>query len=372
MEKSHSVSMDRNKYICGHCNQSFKHKSSLRRHINTIHNEKRFICGICNKKYTRNVDYISHISKTHPPLIMEQGSENVTYGKPNTSTMMEANTTTHQPQATTSNNHTLEATTNAITGVTDWETILTKDLALSDDESQPAPLVPPKICIGVNTDKSFPTEENKSVNTSPLGIYNLTPTVSALLSTHNLPEEAKTTLKVSKKATTQIGCVPVTFLKNKSAQTDNQKCQSCDYNEHLIVERQQYMIDDAVRNTQLNHVEPVTSREDRQNMPLPCTARYWKWFSRLRPSLIPRTPKEFPKAATPRTHTKSEIKITSKQAETTHSKVRKPSTLTIDNSTYEAICSRKPTRPTLVTSPRKLVLPPPPQDGSWSYTTTRF
>ena len=65
---------------------------------------------------------------------MEQGSENVTYGKPNTSTMMEANTTTHQPQATTSNNHTLEATTNAITGVTDWETILTKDLALSDDE----------------------------------------------------------------------------------------------------------------------------------------------------------------------------------------------------------------------------------------------
>ena len=100
------------------------------------------------------------------------------------------------------------------------------------------------------------------------------------------------------------------------------------------------------------------------------------WFShfavRLRPSLIPRTPKEFPKAATPRTHTKSEIKITSKQAETTHSKVRKPSTLTIDNPTYEAICSRKPTRPTLVTSPRKLVLPPPPQDGSWSYTTTRF
>ena len=45
----------------------------------------------------------------------------------------------------------------------------------------------------------------------------------------------------------------------------------------------------------------------------------------------------------------SDLKL--KLPQTTPSKVRKPSALTVDHETYTAICSRKRTQPTLVTSP---------------------
>ena len=70
--------MDDRKFLCGQCNNGYKNKSSLRRHINSIHNEKRYICGTCNKAYIRNMDYIKHITKFHQPLICKQGPELIT------------------------------------------------------------------------------------------------------------------------------------------------------------------------------------------------------------------------------------------------------------------------------------------------------
>ena len=362
--------MDHNRYICGHCNNSFKHKSSLRRHINNAHNQKRFTCGICNKQYTRKVDYINHITRNHPPLILQQGAENITWDKQTPTATHNVTTTTHPSIAQQKPTYTLEATTSALNSTQDWEKILKNDLALSDDEPEHSSISPPKITMGVNTDKTFPKEATKCTNTSPLGIFNLT---SQLVSTHELPEESKGILKIIKKPSTQIGCIPMTIHKNRECQTDDNTCHKCTNSEHLIIQRQQYIINDAVRNCQEGYSEPVTSREDRHKMPLPSTTIYNKWCAKLKPSLIPRSPREFPKPPTPPRFTNPELKITSStDGATSSSRIRKPTSLTIDNSTYEAICSRKKTRPTLVTSPRKIILPPPPQDGKWSYRTTKF
>ena len=50
--------MESPRFLCGQCNAGYKNKSSLRRHINVVHNQKRFVCNICSKDYSRNVDYI--------------------------------------------------------------------------------------------------------------------------------------------------------------------------------------------------------------------------------------------------------------------------------------------------------------------------
>ena len=178
-------------------------------------------------------------------------------------------------------------------------------------------------------------------------------------------------LKISKKPTSQIGCIPLVAMKNRESQTENSNCKDCSYEEHLILQRQSYVIRDAIRNTDPNYSEPSTSREDRHKMPLPNKSAHMKWMAKFRRETVPQSPTNFKKARTTPTFTRPEIKISSSHAPVPNPKLKRPSALTVDNETYEAICSRKATRPTLVTSPKVIKLPPPRPEG-WSYRTTKF
>ena len=126
--------MEDKKYLCGQCNSGYKNRSSLRRHINIVHNDKRYICGNCNKAYARKADYIKHITKYHQPLICTQAPENIEYSA--------------KQQPSCSNNQNINKTTDVLTGQVNWEQILKEDLALSDDDDTP----PVKISIATNTD----------------------------------------------------------------------------------------------------------------------------------------------------------------------------------------------------------------------------
>ena len=60
-------------------------------------------------------------------------------------------------------------------------------------------------------------------------------------------------------------------------------------------------------------------------------------------------------------HILGQISRSKPKAQVSNPKLRRPSALTVDNEAYEAICSRKATRPTLVTSPKVIQLPPRPE-----------
>ena len=311
------------------------------------------------KEYVRNVDYIKHITKYHQPLILQQGNENIVLTKP----APVANVRTSNAQ------HTLESTTQILTGDVNWTEFLKKDSELSDNDSDSEPrittaVIKPKKIIGVNADKTYTQKITTSTNTSPLGLLNLGHRDTHLVTTHEIPEEATTLLKVHRQPCTQIGCVPLVCHKSHTIQTEEPSCKTCLYEEHLILQRQNYIRQDAINNLNQNYREPTTSREDRHRMPLPHTIAYKKWSEKLKLQLKPKSLLEFPKEARSPIFTKTELKITTKEQKPTHSGIRRPSSLTIDNQTYEAICSRKKTRPTLVTSPRKLILPPPPPNGN--------
>ena len=360
--------MDKIKYLCGQCNSGYAHKSSLKRHINSAHNNRRYICSTCQKEYIRKADFIAHRSKFQIALIIKQSKDNISYTRP----------PEHAHKQPETNLHSITATINALTGKTDWETILRSDLALSDEDEP----TNSRVSIGTLTDVTRNPDESKEVNTSPLAILDTQP--PRFLNTHSLPTEAKVELKILKKPTTQIGCVFTTLVKNTSSQTDSPTkcahstsqtepvpCKSCLYQEHLILQRQSYIIRDTERNTDPNYEPPNTSREDRSAMPIPGSTKHTKWLHRFNPYMKPASPGQYQKAKSPPQFIKPELKITSEKPIST-SKVRKPATLTIDHETYLAICSRKQTRPTLVTSPRKLNLPPPPANNAWSYRTTKF
>ena len=65
------------KCLCCQCNNGYKNKSSLRRHINSVHNNRKFVCGHCQKEYMRKVDFVKHTTKYHQPIILNQGPENI-------------------------------------------------------------------------------------------------------------------------------------------------------------------------------------------------------------------------------------------------------------------------------------------------------
>ena len=364
--------MESPRFLCGQCNAGYKNKSSLRRHINVVHNQKRFVCNICLKDYSRNVDYIKHIVKMHQPIIMQQDKTNIT------------NTPTTPNHKTDTPQHSIENTTAVLEGTTNWMDILKNDLATSSDEEEkghsPSPPKPkpgqihliPKVNRGTSTNVQKNPETSTLTNTSPLGLMDLGPNIRQLITTHNLPDEAKTIFKVGKKPSTQIGCIPLIGCKTHSTQTEDNHCQNCTHQDHLIHRRQSYIRQDAINNLKTGYSEPYTSREERHRMAIPNANPRQQWAKKLQKDLTPKSPKDFSKIRPPPKFTHPEIRISSDLNRPSSSGVRRPSSLTIDNETYEAICSRKKTRPQLVTSPRRIFLPPPPRDGSWTYRTTKF
>ena len=154
-------------------------------------------------------------------------------------------------------------------------------------------------------------------------------------------------------------------MKTRESQIVSSQCKDCTYEEHLILQCQSYIIKDAIRNTDPNYSEPSTSREDRYRIMLPSESAHKKWIAKFRREIIPQSPTDFKKTRRTPTFTRPEIKISSPQAQVPNPKLKRPSGLTVDNGTYDAICNRKATRPTLVTSPRVIKLPPP--RPSWDH-----
>ena len=139
----------------------------------------------------------------------------------------------------------------------------------------------------------------------------------------------------------------------------------------MIIQRQNYIIADAIKNASNNYIQPTNSREDRHRMPLPGTTKHKEWIKKFQPELQPKSPGEFQRYKNSPKFIRSEIKISS-TPKPTSSKVKKHSALTVDHENYTAICSRKRTQPTLVTSPRRILLPPPTANGAWEYRTPKF
>ena len=138
-----------------------KNKSSLRRHINTVHLNQRFICGHCHKSYMRNIDFLKHRIHCHQPVILQQGPDNIE--------RVAQKPTTSNPSVNIMNNSPttrfdIHTTTKTLEGKTNWEQILRRDLALSDDDS------PQLISRSTLTDQTQNPDISRSCNTSPIGI----------------------------------------------------------------------------------------------------------------------------------------------------------------------------------------------------------
>ena len=203
--------------------------------------------------------------KHHQPLIVKQGSENVSSSSKPT--------------------HSIENTTAVLNNETDWHRILKQDLCLSSSAEEISVQQPKasKISMGTNTDRQLNPDTDRAVNTSPLCIADTGMNKSVLLNTHDAPNEIKQYLKISKKPTTQIGCVPLVRMKDNNVQTDEKIYDNCTYEERLILSRQSYIIKDAIRNTIEGYQEPTTSREDRHRSSLPNSTSYNKWMNRFKP-----------------------------------------------------------------------------------------
>ena len=256
-------------------------------------------------------------------------------------------------------------TTAILNGEVDWHKILQKDMELSSDEEDTTV----KISIGTTADVQIKPDKTKGCNTSPLGILDLEQ--AQFVTTHKLPNEAKQIMKVKPKPSSQIGCVPITVSRNSHTQTEDSTCELCTHEEHLIIQRQNYIIADAIKNTSGKYVQPTNSREDRHRIPLPGTTKHKEWTKKFQPELKLRSPKEIQRYKSSLKFIRPKIKISS-TPQTTPSKVRKPLALTVDHETYTDICSRKRTQPTLVTSARRIIRPPPPANGASEYRTTKF
>ena len=130
------------KYKCDQCDNTYKSKSSLKRHMNSIHFHRRYVCGNCKKEYVRNIDFLTHKIKCCQPIIMKQDDDNITYTKqPND---VQDRITMNRPQISTAstssythhkNGHSIEKTTSLLTGSVAWNAILSEDLEVSDSDS---------------------------------------------------------------------------------------------------------------------------------------------------------------------------------------------------------------------------------------------
>ena len=138
-------------------NNTHKNKSSLMRHINSVHLNQRYICSQCQNAYVRNIDFLKH--RINQPVILKQCPENIQTNKPMHS----------QPKKSMSNADTeskpvkfdINTTPSILEGTMDWKQILRKDLKLSDDQG------PKLVSRSFITDRKCNPDVTKSCNTSP-------------------------------------------------------------------------------------------------------------------------------------------------------------------------------------------------------------
>ena len=253
--------MEPYRYRCELCDNTYKNKSSLKRHTNSAHFHRRYVCGKCNKEYIRNIDFLKHKIKCNQPLILEQNSENISNSKPSTSTNSDRVTMKMPIQSTSkydsTKSHTIEVTTKLLSSPTNWHDILLKALEITDSENDS-----PKICSRTtNTEIHKNPSVSTEVNTSPLCIADMDQPTQIYLNSHNAPSNIKEFLTIKPKPTTQVGCIPLFRQKEGSTQTDKptKDCLSCKNEEHLIMQRQAYIHIDAVRNL-LNVPPPPKSQ----------------------------------------------------------------------------------------------------------------
>ena len=155
-----------------------------------------------------------------------------------------------------------------------------------------------------------------------------------LITIQGVPKEHKEFLRVIPKLTTQVGCVPLVSLKEKCSQTEHKECKECYYQEHLILQRQNYIIKDAILNTTPGYTEATTSREDSHRMKIPNKSAHDKWIAKFKAELTPRSPGELIRSKPSLTFNKYELHITSRSQPFTNSRIRKPTALTVDNSIH--------------------------------------
>ena len=63
-----------------------------------------------------------------------------------------------------------------------------------------------------------------------------------------------------------MGCVALTGCKQKCTLADEAQCSECTYQEHLIIQRQNYIATDAAKHVKMDYVEPVTSPGETRNL----------------------------------------------------------------------------------------------------------
>ena len=152
-----------------------------------------------------------------------------------------------------------QRTNDTLTGKTDWNSIFTRDLTVSDSDNDS----PRLSSVATNTDIQKNSSTSTHMNTSPLCIMDMGEPTETLLNTLNAPKGIKEILKIHRKPASQVGCVPLIRHKDDKTQTDNPRdtCHSCKNEGHLILQRQAYIHIDAVKN--LSGIFKILSLQER-------------------------------------------------------------------------------------------------------------
>ena len=107
--------------------------------------------------------------------------------------------------------------------------------------------------------KPGPSSNTHNIERTTAGLLVLGERQTQLVNTHNLPEESKQFFTIKAKPSTQIDCVPMMSCQHRCTQTETHQCSHCTYQEHLILKRQYFIIQDAINSTRKVYAEPVTS-----------------------------------------------------------------------------------------------------------------
>ena len=79
--------MDQGKFKCRDCDNIYKIKYSLKRHINSCELNRVYVGGLyeIHKEYIMNIDFLKHRVKFHQPVIFQEGRDHISTTKPSTS-----------------------------------------------------------------------------------------------------------------------------------------------------------------------------------------------------------------------------------------------------------------------------------------------